>query len=78
MYACEPDHLGVVMTKFIGALGANCIRHLKHMAAKCGAFILLTLASMSATAQSTQNLVGFWYKPSEAGWGLWATVRRQG
>ncbi len=64
------------MTKFTGALGACCIRHLKQIAAKCGAFVLLTLASMSATAQSTQNLVGFWYKPSESGWGL--SIQQQG
>ena len=31
---------------------------------------------MSATAQSAQNLVGFWYKPSEAGWGL--SIQQQG
>ncbi len=64
------------MTKFTEAFSACSIRHLKHAAAKCGAFILLTLASISATAQSTQNLVGFWYKPTEAGWGL--SIQQQG
>ena len=64
------------MTKFTGALGAVCIRYLKQAAGMCGAFLLLTTASMSVTAQSTQNLVGFWYKPSEAGWGL--SIQQQG
>ncbi len=64
------------MTKFTGALSACSIRHLKKLVAKCGAYALITLASMSATAQSTQNLVGFWYKPTEAGWGL--SIQQQG
>ena len=74
MYAWESVYIGVIMTKFAG--GVSCIRHLKQAAGMCGASLLLTLASMSATAQSTQNLVGFWYKPSEAGWGL--SIQQQG
>jgi len=38
--------------------------------------LMLALASNCATAQSTQNLVGFWYKPSESGWGL--SIQQQG
>ena len=52
------------------------IHRLKRAAATCSAFLLLALASISATAQSTQNLVGFWYKPSESGWGL--SIQQQG
>jgi uncharacterized protein (DUF1800 family) len=42
--------------------------------AACFAMALLTVAG-NASAQ-TANLVGFWYKPSESGWGL--SIQQQG
>ena len=55
---------------------ACCVRRAKRFAVTCGALFLLSLASLSATAQSTPDLVGFWYKPSESGWGL--SIQQQG
>ncbi|MBL0125141.1 MAG: hypothetical protein IPP88_21360 [Betaproteobacteria bacterium] len=40
------------------------------------AFLILALGSAAAHAQSTQDLVGFWWKPTESGWGL--TIQQQG
>ena len=64
------------MNKLTWASPSICIIGLKKMAATCGVLILLTLASMTASAQATQNIVGFWYKPSESGWGL--SIQQQG
>ena len=64
------------MTKITDAFYASGVVRLKRFAATCGAFFLLTLASLSASAQSAQSLVGFWYKPSESGWGL--SIQQQG
>ena len=67
------------MTKSTAAsesFNAGCIHYLKRLAASCGAFFVLTLASMSASAQAAQDLVGFWYKPAESGWGL--SIQQQG
>ena len=64
------------MSKFTWASSGFCVIGLKKMAANCGALILLTLASLTASAQATQNIVGFWYKPSESGWGL--SIQQQG
>lgn len=38
--------------------------------------LALLAISPSAFAQSAQNLVGFWWKPTESGWGL--TIQQQG
>ncbi len=51
-------------------------RNMKRAAATLFAFICVTVASLSAQAQSAQNLVGFWWKPTESGWGL--TIQQQG
>ncbi|MEQ1516246.1 MAG: DUF1800 domain-containing protein [Usitatibacteraceae bacterium] len=59
-----------------GANSACFIRRLKRILATCSSFFLLSLASLSASAQSAQDLVGFWYKPSESGWGL--SIQQQG
>ena len=64
------------MTTSIKMVYARYVHRVKRVAATCGAFFLLTLAAMSASAQATQNLVGFWYKPAESGWGL--SIQQQG
>ena len=59
-------------------INAFIIERMKRVAVICVAFLLLGLASMSASAQSAaaQNSVGFWYKPAESGWGL--SIQQQG
>ncbi len=52
------------------------VHRFRRFAGSAIAMLMLSLASVSATAQSTQNLVGFWYKPSESGWGL--SIQQQG
>jgi len=64
------------MTIVTDAFYASGAVRLKRFAATCGAFFLLTMTSLSASAQSAQSLVGFWYKPSESGWGL--SIQQQG
>ena len=64
------------MTISTTAFYARCVQRLKRFATASGAFLLLTMAGTSAFAQSTPNLVGFWYKPSESGWGL--SIQQQG
>ncbi|MEO8103741.1 MAG: DUF1800 domain-containing protein [Betaproteobacteria bacterium] len=49
---------------------------LRSAAATLAAFLILTLGSTAAHAQSAQDLVGFWWKPTESGWGL--TLQQQG
>ena len=63
-------------TEVPASFGTGCIHSLKRAATFCGAFFFLAMASMSASAQATQNLVGFWYKASESGWGL--SIQQQG
>ncbi len=46
------------------------------MAASIAALLIFTLGSLAAHAQAAQNLVGFWWKPTESGWGL--TIQQQG
>ena len=40
------------------------------------ATFLFALSSIGASAQSTPNYVGFWWKPSESGWGM--SIQQQG
>ena len=40
------------------------------------ALLVLALGSTAVNAQAIQNYVGFWWKPSESGWGL--TIQQQG
>ncbi len=44
--------------------------------ARIPAILFLALTSIAAHAQSTANLVGFWWKPTESGWGV--TIQQQG
>jgi len=46
------------------------------MAATLSAFLILALGSAAVHAQSAQDYVGFWWKPTESGWGL--TLQQQG
>ena len=64
------------MNVSIESFAAFCGLRLKHFAASCCAFLMLAALSGVAGAQATQNLVGFWYKPSESGWGL--SIQQQG
>ena len=64
------------MRVFIDSFIALCGRRLARFTASCCAFLMLAALSGTAGAQSTQNLVGFWYKPSESGWGL--SIQQQG
>lgn len=49
---------------------------LRALVATISAFLILALGSVAAQAQSTQDYVGFWWKPAESGWGL--TIQQQG
>ena len=40
------------------------------------AILILSLGTLTAHAQSTPNQVGFWWKPTESGWGM--TIQQQG
>lgn len=40
------------------------------------ATLILSLGTLTAHAQSTPNQVGFWWKPTESGWGM--TIQQQG
>ena len=64
------------MTITTNAFYARCVLRLKRFATACSALLLITMAGTSAFAQSTPSLVGFWYKPSESGWGL--SIQQQG
>lgn len=64
------------MTTSSHLFAASWTRKLKHMAHICTAFLLLAAATTGAVAQTAQNAVGFWYKPTEAGWGL--SIQQQG
>ncbi len=64
------------MTISSNAFYARCVQCLKRFATASSAFFLITMAGTSAFAQSTTNLVGFWYKPAESGWGL--SIQQQG
>ncbi len=64
------------MRVFIDSFIALCGRQLARFTASCCAFLMLAALSGTVGAQSTQNLVGFWYKPSESGWGL--SIQQQG
>ena len=64
------------MTKIIKTFCAGFAQGLRRTATNCCAFLLLMAASASASAQATQNLVGFWYKPSESGWGM--SIQQEG
>ncbi len=57
-------------------LHRNIFCNLKRTMSASFAFILISVASLSAHSQSAQNLVGFWWKPTESGWGL--TIQQQG
>ena len=56
-----------------------CVRwlgRLQSIVATISAFLILALGSLAAQAQSTPDYVGFWWKPTESGWGL--TIQQQG
>ena len=58
------------------ALQRISFRKLKRGLAACCAFAFLLVAGLPAYAQSVPSLVGFWWKPTESGWGL--TIQQQG
>ena len=53
----------------IGGTWMRCVRSIT-------AFLILSLGCLAAQAQSTPNQVGFWWKPTESGWGM--TIQQQG
>ncbi len=48
----------------------------QSIVARIAALLFIGLTSIAAHAQSTASLVGFWWKPTESGWGL--TIQQQG
>ena len=48
----------------------------RRLRSTLSAFLILSLGNLAAHAQTTQDLVGFWWKPTESGWGL--TIQQQG
>ena len=53
-------------------IGVAWMRAIRSIAA----FLILSQATLAAHAQSTPNQVGFWWKPTESGWGM--TIQQQG
>ncbi len=64
------------MTTTSNASSAQSKRGLLHLLARSFGAFLLIIFSVGAFAQTTPNLVGFWYKPAESGWGL--SIQQQG
>ena len=64
------------MTTIFKAQRISFVRRLKRIATSASAALLLALTTIPAAAQTSASLVGFWYKPSESGWGL--SIQQQG
>lgn len=52
------------------------VNFLRVVVATVSAFLMLALSGGQVHAQAAQSYVGFWWKPSESGWGL--TIQQQG